>query len=275
MMMAPSPLEELVAFMERQGADGIELGPTLPLSIDSFRGAWGSIKRGPRFLLHNYFPHPAEAFVLNLASADSDILEKSRAHCRQAVELCAEIGSPFYSVHAGFSFHAHPGDLGKDLSHLRRWSLEHAGGIFVESLHALCSYGQEKGIRILIENNVLASFNLTNGRNELLLGVTSRELIDIVAAAGMPRPGLLIDVGHLNVSARTLGFSKESFLEEVGPYVDALHLSDNDGVKDDNQAFTEDAWFMNRIRAFPSAALIIEVCGAGEAQIGRMIASLA
>jgi len=264
----------MLALAERQGADGVELGPAIPLSVESFRNGWQAISSGPQLLIHNYFPRPAEDFVLNLASADWGILRKSRAHCRQAVDLCAEIGSPFYSVHAGFAFEARPGDLGKDLSGLHRSSLAEAGSAFTESLRELCLYGREKRVRILVENNVLAPFNLVDGRNEMLLCVTARELLDTIASVGMPNIGLLVDTGHLKVSARSLGFSVASFLDEVAPYVEAFHLSENDGMKDDNRVFDGNAWFINRLAGFPSASLVIEVSGGEEREIGEMVSIL-
>jgi len=271
---ASRSLPDIVALAARQGADGIELGPTQPVSIEAFREVRLTIRQNPRFLIHNYFPHPAEAFVLNLASEDPDVLRKTLVHCRQAIDLCVEVGSPCYSVHAGFAFHANPGDLGKPLLHLRKWPLARAGEQFEESLRCLCRYGQERRVRILIENNVLAPFNLVDGRNEMLLGVTAQDLLDIVAKVGMSNLGLLIDVGHLKVSSGLLGFSTNSFLDAVAPFVEAFHLSDNDGVKDDNRAFWGDAWFLKHLVEFPTASLVIEVCGAGESEVGRMISLL-
>ena len=124
-----------------------------------------------RFLIHHYFPGPAEPFVLNLAAADEENLRRSRALCKNAIAVGARLRSPFYSVHAGYCFHALPGHLGGDLSRLRPTSMEEAETTFVESVRALADYARSFDMNILIENNVLAPFNLIEGKNALLLGM--------------------------------------------------------------------------------------------------------
>ena len=42
------------------------------------------------YLIHNYFPPPLEHFVLNLASTDKDIYEKSLSHYKRAIQFLAE-----------------------------------------------------------------------------------------------------------------------------------------------------------------------------------------
>ncbi len=196
-----------------------------------------------QFLIHNYFPVPEDPFVLNLASNDQGVLAGSREHCKAAIRLTAELGAPFYSVHCGFCFHAGPEHLGMDQTKLERFPREVAYNIFVESLELLADYATQYGVGLLIENNILAPFNLIDGCNELLLGVTSGDLATILQTVSSDNCGLLLDVGHLRVSANTLGFSPELFLQELGPAVQAIHLSENDGLCDSNQEVSEDSWF--------------------------------
>ena len=55
--------------------------------------------------------------------------------------------------------------------------------------------------------------------------------------------GLLIDVAHLKVSACSLDFSAEEYLQEFRSISSGYHLSDNNGLADDNNPVTEDSWF--------------------------------
>ena len=60
--------------------------------------------------------------------------------------------------------------------------------------------------------------------------------------------GLLLDVGHLKVSAKTYGFNLFKAHEMLKPYIEGYHLSDNDGLKDSNSEFTKKSWFYNKLK---------------------------
>ena len=213
------------------------------------------------FLVHNYFPPPRKPFVLNLASNDEDTLEASREHCKRAVTLSEKLRAPFYSVHAGFCFHADPEDLGKEQTKLPRIPMEEAEEIFVGSLKLLSHYAARCGVDIAIENNVLAPFNLINSRNELFLGLCSDELLRIIDKVNADNLYCLLDVAHLKVSAKALGFDPVQFIREVAPFVKAVHLSDNDGFEDSNETVTRESWFWRPLLEYlpPSTVYVLEV----------------
>ena len=55
--------------------------------------------------------------------------------------------------------------------------------------------------------------------------------------------GLLLDFGHLKVSALTLGFEPIHAHEKLKTWTRAYHLSDNNGKIDANESVTGDSWF--------------------------------
>src|SRR5207244_12079671 len=61
-----------------------------------------------RYLVHNYCPPPSTPFVLNLASSDPAVLDKSVGHCRRAIDLSAALGARVYAAHAGFAVDLEP-----------------------------------------------------------------------------------------------------------------------------------------------------------------------
>jgi len=185
-------------------------------------------------------------------------LTRSREHCRFAVDLSAELNASFFSVHAGFAFAARPEDLGKDLTGVPRFSLEEAHQTFVESLRSLCAYSMDRGVRFVVENNVIAPFNLVGGKNRLGLCATADDILQTYADVESSNLGFLIDVGHLKVTANALGFDRHAFLDRVAPYVAAFHLSDNDGLADQNLPFGTEAWFVPRLKDFPNAWMVLE-----------------
>lgn len=258
---------EIVDACLRNGIARLELGSGTVWEPNLLERVRETAGHGISYLVHNYFPPHEAPFVLNLAADDPEVLACSRSHCRQAVDLTAELGAGFFSVHAGFAFTARPDDLGKDLTRASRGSLEQAQQTFVESLKDLCTYGEERGVTIVVENNVVAPFNLINGKNRLCLCATAEDILQTCAEVGSSNLGLLIDVGHLKVTANALNFDKQKFLDAVAPRVAALHLSDNDGLADQNLPFGEDAWFLPRLTDFPDATMILEAYKLGVEQM--------
>jgi sugar phosphate isomerase/epimerase len=251
-------VSEIIALALEAGLHRIELGSGTTWA-DNILGVVRSTSGKPMsFLVHNYFPPHRNPFVLNLAATDAHSLALSQEHCRFAIDLTRELGAPFFSVHSGFAFAASPEQLGRDLTKTPRVSLDEAHQIFVRNLRELCSYAAAKGVEVLIENNVIAPFNLINGQNKLGLCASAEDLLQTYTAVGSSNLGFLIDVGHLKVTATALRFDKHAFLDKVAPHVRAFHLSENDGMTDQNHSFDEQVWFLARLADFPRATMILE-----------------
>lgn len=227
-----------------------------------------------RFLVHNYFPPPEQPFVLNLASSDPEIWARSLEHCRGAMDLAHELESDLFTVHAGFAIEPKVAELGRPING-EAGDIEVAYGIFRDSVGELVAYGEGRGVRLAIENNVVAPFNLRQGRNAFLLMATAGEIDRLARDIPSPRLGFLIDSGHLNVSARTLGFDREDFLRSVGPRVFGWHLSDNDGTADSNRPFGRDAWFLPWVAKIPGEMVVIEAYRLAPHQLEGCIAAVA
>lgn len=210
-----------------------------------------------RFLVHNYFPVPEKPFVLNLASENKEILNLSRNHCQTAIRLSAELGAEFYSVHAGFCFHAQPEDLGRNQRKLEHFPKTVGYNIFLESLNLLSIMGKEYDMKIAVENNVATIENLNDNNNDLYLCATGEELLSLMADLGDPNVKLLIDLGHLRVTSNSLGFDPVGFIEMVAADVIALHISDNDGLSDRNLPVSETAWFWPSLKKINNDAYFI------------------
>lgn len=251
-------VRQLVNWALDAGLNTIELGSGTDWVSDVLQPVRETSGRPIHYLVHNYFPPHEQPFVLNLASSDSDTLERSLAHCLQAIDLCVELRAPLFSVHAGFAFKARPEHLGRNVTQAPRVALEQAHEIFVRNLKELCAYASRQGVMLAVENNVIASFNLVNGENLVGLCATADEILRTYDEVGSPNLGFLIDVGHLNVTANSLGFDRHAFLDRVAPHVMAFHLSDNDGLEDQNRPFDAQAWFMPRLAEFPGAMMVLE-----------------
>lgn len=192
--------------------------------------------------IHNYFPPPEEPFVLNLGSANPQIADRSLSHVRNAIELARRIGSFKYSFHAGFLIDPKVDELGKRIG--KRRVLDRSAGLetFIERVGLLATAADSAGVELLIENNVVSSANFQRfGIDPLLM--TRPEECRYVMENTPANVNMLLDVAHLKVSARTLEFDAADMFTQCGAWIRACHLSDNDGLEDQNRAVTEDSWF--------------------------------
>ena len=64
--------------------------------------------------------------------------------------------------------------------------------------------------------------------------------------------GLLLDLGHLNVSSKIMGFDRDLFLykylEAFADKVFEVHLSENNGILDEHLAIKEKSWQLSAIK---------------------------
>ncbi|CAA6605002.1 hypothetical protein MTBLM1_40206 [Rhodospirillaceae bacterium LM-1] len=252
-----SELEQVMAHAEKAGVTHLELSSSLSF-IKDVQESLRTARRQFTLLIHNYFPAPAEPFVLNLAARDPVVLSKSLELCRRALHITAELGAPFYAAHAGFNASPRISELGQPITGGTWEERALAYDVFVESVRELTSLARSLGTCFCIENNVVAKFNAVGQSNPWLLLAEPEEMIAFANTLGDDNFGFLIDVGHLKVSAHVLGFDADQALESLAPWVRGFHLSENDGQTDSNQAFDESAWFLPWLSRFPQAVVVVE-----------------
>jgi sugar phosphate isomerase/epimerase len=249
---------------EEEGLEGLELSSGIPFAPDILQQAQAAANRKLRLLVHNYFPPPHEPFVLNLASPDRVTLEASLNLCRQAIDLSAHLGAPFYSVHSGFAMRLSADQLGQPeaqagLSKDRLIDRADAEKIFRNSVGELSAHAKSRGIGLLLENNVVTAKQVAAGRAETLLMTSPQEMRTFVDDLQDANVGILLDAGHAKVAAGALGFAEEDCFRVLGEKVRGVHLSDNDGIADSNRPFSEGAWFAPFLRDLREAPAVIEV----------------
>ena len=199
-----------------------------------------------RYVVHNYFPPPAQRFVLNLASPDADVRARSLRLVQDALAISAVLDSPLYSVHAGFV--SDPvGFDGGSFVFSGGGDADAAMARFRESIDVALARAAELGVDLLVENNVC-----TPETRGMLLLQTPEEFEEL------PGFGILLDTGHLNVSARTLGFDREEFVRRLGSRIRAVHLHDNDGTADRHEPVALDSWALRTVRASDARAVVVE-----------------
>nr|WP_299171039.1 GNAT family N-acetyltransferase [uncultured Allomuricauda sp.] len=224
-----------------------------------------------RRLAHNYFPAPNEPFVLNLASLNKTIRERSIRHCFKGLEISSKAGAPCFSAHAGFCIDPDPKQLGKRLDVNIPIDREENWQLFVESVRIIVDKAKELGMSFYIENNVTADFNLRDDGEEVLFCSRDKEMISLYNEINSDGFGLLLDTAHLKVSSLALEFDINEAMEKLKPYIKYLHHSDNDGRRDTNESIDASYWFLPWMKEFENSIHILEVNNIGEDQIKKQL----
>ena len=205
-------------------------------------------KKKFKYRFHNYFPVPKKQFIINLASTNKKILKLSINHAVKGIKLSEKFNTNYYSIHAGFAVDPvyHKGKfIFKDKFYDKNLSKK----IFLTSLHKLSNFAyklsmiSKKKIIILIENNVInkKNFIFFNSTNPLLF--TTPEEINEIMLKVPKNIRLLLDVAHLKVSSKTLNFDLTKGHKTIKKYIKGYHLSDNNGLIDNNDKIRINSWF--------------------------------
>lgn len=251
-------IDKILNFCADYGIEHLELGSGVAHDPDARKkivAAAGTIK----IILHNYIPAPQIPFVLNLSSQDREALKKSKNLVLEALEISSEIKAPFFAVHSGFSYFAEPGFLGGRQSHLKHFPMAEAEKIFEESIFELADKAKTLEVKLLIENNVIPRSNLINGENRSYLVADTDNSLYFLKKFENLSIGLLLDTGHLQVSARALGFDKNDYVRKLSKYVSAIHTSENDSESDQHLPLRPDSWALEAIEMFPDKTVTLEV----------------
>lgn len=180
-------------------------------------------------LLHNYFPPPQKHFVLNLASCDDEIYNKTIKHYKESIALAIELGCSVYGLHAGFFINPMLNEMGRDLLVKHQFfDKEIAIKRFVEGFGFLKELFGTR-IKLYVENNVLSGSNYSMYNESPLMLTCFDEYTKLKTVTDF---NLLLDIGHLMVSANTL---KLNFIDEVNNLINItnyIHYSSNNLRKD-------------------------------------------
>ncbi len=197
--------------------------------------------------VHNYFPPPKYPFVINLASDDKKILNKSINHIKKSILLVKKLGGDTYSFHAGFRVDPKFKTLGKKFEKIEMISKKKALGNFIRQTKKISKFAKKNKINILLENNVVTKKNLDIFKGNPFL-LTNYKDVKYLFKFMPKNVKLLVDVAHLKVSAKTEELDLIKSLKIMNKYADGYHFSENNGYADSNDPFKKNAWFLPYIK---------------------------
>lgn len=198
------------------------------------------------YLLHGYFPPPKQDFILNLASLDDGVYQKSFEHYQRAIALSEKLGAKKFGLHAGFFIDFAAREIGKDISLAKLYDKDKAVKRFCEGFNDLKEGA--KGVELYVENNVLSRSNMKTFQGQNPLMFTDHDgYMELSKHIGFK---VLLDVAHLHVSAHSLGLNFAGQLNKLMLFSDYIHLSDNDGLHDQSRCFGKDSGILNVLKNY-------------------------
>ena len=211
------------------------------------------------YLLHNYFPPPKHDFILNLASLNNEIYQKTLEHYEEALSFSRKLGAKRFAFHAGYFIDFNIEEVGNAITLTELYNKEKALSKFCEGYNYLKE--NTTAVELYIENNVLSHTNASTFEGQSPFMLTDykgyEELTNYIDFK------LLLDVAHLNVSvnSRNIGFKKQ--LDKMISISDYIHLSDNDGYHDQNMCFSDDSIILDSLKKynFTNKTVTIETYG--------------
>ena len=144
-----------------------------------------------------------------------------------------QVGCNVLSIHAGFFVEINTSEIGKKLSNTIVYNKKNAMERFCKAYEKIKKECDKNQICLYLENNVLSAANYEAfGGKDLLMMTNYETFMDLKR---MLEFELLLDLGHLHVSANTLGLDFQRECNMFVPYAKCLHISDNNGIVDEHK----------------------------------------
>ncbi len=235
-------IKDAVLFLAEHGIRNIELSG----GTEFYEGLEDDLlhlkdKYSLNYLVHNYFPPPKESFILNLASLDDRIWNRTIDFMKDSISLAIRLQSPLYGLHAGFFVNPGINEIGNKFVKQQLFDKEKAIHKFVEGLKILQSLYSDK-ITLYVENNVVSASNYEEFRDNPFMLTNVKDYDKLY---NMVNFNLLLDVGHLKVSSNTLGLNFENELNRLMAISEYVHISENNGISDQNCIIKPDTFLYN------------------------------
>ena len=150
------------------------------------------------------------------------------------VNIARRFERQFLHFHSGYCVDLQHSDMGKSgLSASRSNSRTDSILHLIDNIEQIHNHLNSKGLKLLLENNVIASSVYNNFGDNPFLCCDPTELNELASICGT-NFGLLLDLAHLKVSAKTLDFDFLDAVKKLVKITRAVHISDNNGLIDSN-----------------------------------------
>ena len=240
-----TPFREVLDLLNENKIFSVEIG-----SNHAFEPSYDYIKGYDNFnfLVHNYFPIPKDELVINIASQNEELRERSVSHIYKSIDFCNHIDSKLYTFHPGFltdpegsNLLSSNYDFQWDNSLLRNSNYEKSAKNMYLSLDNIVRYASERGISISIETE--GSFN----KKDHLLMQKPEEYINLMEKYSANDLGINLNIGHVLLASKAFDFNISDFIDLIEDYIVSFELSHNNGVEDQHLPLEENGWYWDYI----------------------------
>lgn len=218
-------------------------------------------KYGLKYACHAYFPPPKIPYVLNLASCNDAIYYQSIQHYERCIDLLPKLGCYSLSIHAGFLIEVNANEIGHKLNCKVAYDEQEAYSRFCKAYKYIDNLCKNGGIKLYLENNVLSQQNYQefNYHNYMMM----TDYRSIMRMKQQLEFNLLLDLGHLYVSASTLNYDFKEECNKLRDMVTWIHLSDNAGTMDEHKPLSKDSQIVLEFLKIqnPNIHVTLETCG--------------
>ena len=182
------------------------------------------------YICHNYFPPPEEHFVVNLASLDDVVFNKTFEHLERSINLSKKLNADKFGFHAGFYYNIPLDQIGKSITRQAIFDKKKSIVRFCSAFNSLKE--KHPTISLYLENNVLSHQNYKNFDDNFFMLTNSYEYWDLCKKINF---NLILDVAHLKVTCNSLNLNFEQEFDRLFSKSDYIHVSDNNGLIDQNK----------------------------------------
>ena len=215
-------------------------------------------KEGVKFSLHNYFPPPEKSFVLNIASNDDNVISNSKELIEGALRLCISSNSKLYGIHPGYLYSGAKANKNGNFIWNEESKSSYENCLFQSTkiVNQYFSLFKENGVHFLLENLFPSPARKTS------LFCTLQDIDEFLSMT--PKDiGLLLDLGHMNITCNLMGTDKYKFLDEFldryGSRLVEVHISENNGRRDQHLPVKKNSWQLNAINLIKSIKLDLDI----------------
>lgn len=218
-----SDIQDCITNIAKIGFESIELGSAHKFELNMIQKVKAVQQEySLSFSIHAPFPPPKKQFILNPASLHSPTLKKTNECIINSIEVARELNAKIVGIHPGFL--AYP-TLPVNKTRPERFAnYKKAFSTAVSSIEKFCDYAYLYDIEVLVEN--------LDFYHEGYMFVREDEFLSLFKVINAKNLGFLLDIGHLNYSARNLGFDMIEFITKLEKVTRMIHIHDNNYLYD-------------------------------------------
>ena len=211
-------------------------------------------KKRTNFIFHNYFPVPRKELVMNLLSKNNEISQDSFDIINNALLIAEKTKSELYTFHPGYLRDATINSNNQFQFFGTKINIDDSINLYEKKFYNFFKnsiFLQSNNISLGLEN----LFPNSDGSNDsFMCNLDEIKRIFELPFIKNSNIGILIDLGHLQISSNLLNFDKYKFLDNIidlyGDKIYEVHISENDCVSDLHQRISSNSWQLEVLYMF-------------------------